>query len=89
MDKRHASVQQWTGRAYPKFCASPPRNGRAWSLDGLNSGQIKDQCAKLLEYDRGHLIPANHFDDNKKTIAETNYMINILPQVVRNVSLKS
>jgi DNA/RNA endonuclease G (NUC1) len=45
-----------------------------WSLNGLNSEEIKDQCVKVAAYDRGHLIPANHFDDNKNTITETNYV---------------
>ena len=33
-----------------------------------------------MAYDRGHLIPANHFDNDAAVIAETNLMINILPQ---------
>ena len=31
-------------------------------------------------YDRGHLVPANHFDYSKKAIKQSNYMTNILPQ---------
>lgn len=31
-------------------------------------------------YDRGHLIPANHLDYSANAIAESNYMTNILPQ---------
>lgn len=31
-------------------------------------------------YDRGHLVPANHLDDSKTSITETNAMTNILPQ---------
>jgi endonuclease G len=32
-------------------------------------------------YDRGHQVPANHLDFSKKAIRESNYMVNILPQV--------
>ena len=80
IDHKRSELQATTGRAYPKYCDAPKRDGKAWSLDGLSSSQIKDQCVSVLAYDRGHLIPANHFDDNKETIKETNYMINILPQ---------
>ena len=31
-------------------------------------------------YDRGHLVPANHLDDSKQAIYDTNSMVNILPQ---------
>lgn len=31
-------------------------------------------------YDRGHLVPANHLDYSANAIAESNYMTNILPQ---------
>lgn len=31
-------------------------------------------------YDRGHLVPANHLDNSKKAIKQSNYMTNILPQ---------
>ncbi len=31
-------------------------------------------------YDRGHLVPANHLDYSKKAIADSNSMANILPQ---------
>jgi endonuclease G len=31
-------------------------------------------------YDRGHLVPANHLDHLAKGIAQSNYMTNILPQ---------
>lgn len=31
-------------------------------------------------YDRGHLVPANHMDFSRKAIHESNYMVNILPQ---------
>ena len=31
-------------------------------------------------YDRGHLVPANHLDGSKRSINQTNFMPNILPQ---------
>ena len=31
-------------------------------------------------WDRGHLVPANHLDHLPKGIAQSNYMVNILPQ---------
>jgi endonuclease G len=31
-------------------------------------------------YDRGHLVPANHLDNDAKAIKQSNYMTNILPQ---------
>jgi transcription antitermination factor NusG len=74
IDKKYKSIQQKTGKAYPKHCQSPQRHRMPWSLNGLNSEEIKDQCVKVAAYDRGHLIPANHFDDNKNTITETNYV---------------
>ena len=32
------------------------------------------------EYDRGHLVPANHLDYSGSAIRQTNFMTNILPQ---------
>ena len=81
IDRTRKAIQQKTGRAYPKYCHAPRRGGKPWSLTGLSMSEIKDQCTSVSSYDRGHLIPANHFDHDKKTITETNYMINILPQV--------
>ena len=34
-----------------------------------------------IRYDRGHLVPANHFDHSHQSISQSNYMTNILPQV--------
>jgi endonuclease G len=34
---------------------------------------------KKISYDRGHLVPANHMDGNKKSIKESNFMTNIVP----------
>jgi endonuclease G len=31
-------------------------------------------------YDRGHLVPANHLDDSRTAIRQSNHMTNILPQ---------
>ena len=31
-------------------------------------------------YDRGHLVPANHMDSDKRSIRDSNYMTNIIPQ---------
>jgi endonuclease G len=31
-------------------------------------------------YDRGHLVPANHLDNSRTAIKQSNYMTNILPQ---------
>ena len=33
-----------------------------------------------IRYDRGHLVPANHLDGFKRSIRQTNFMTNILPQ---------
>src|SRR5690606_20098623 len=32
------------------------------------------------DYDRGHLVPANHLDHSEVAIRQSNYMTNILPQ---------
>lgn len=32
------------------------------------------------DYDRGHLVPANHMDHSKTAIRQSNFMTNILPQ---------
>jgi endonuclease G len=41
---------------------------------------INDYSDFDIAYDRGHMVPANHFDGSKKAIYQTNYMTNILPQ---------
>jgi transcription antitermination factor NusG len=61
-------MQQTNGRAYPKYCLSPPRGGKPWSTEGLLSAQIKDQCSSQIAYDRGHMIPANHWDFDAGTL---------------------
>ncbi|TSC71800.1 MAG: endonuclease G, mitochondrial, partial [Parcubacteria group bacterium Gr01-1014_48] len=33
-----------------------------------------------VHYDRGHLVPANHFDHSQKALKQTNYITNIVPQ---------
>ena len=78
---KSVDIQQYSTRSYPKYCVDPTRNSKAWSMEGLSASQIKDQCNEVLAYDRGHLIPANHFDHSKLMIKESNFMINILPQI--------
>ncbi|GMI13258.1 hypothetical protein TrVE_jg12576 [Triparma verrucosa] len=75
-----SSCQQKNGKSYPKYCLEPLKDGQPWSLAGLKSKERKQQCAKQVGHDRGHQIPANNFDDNKKVCAQTNYMTNIMPQ---------
>ncbi|GMH59070.1 hypothetical protein TL16_g02750 [Triparma laevis f. inornata] len=75
-----SSCQQKNGKSYPKYCLDPLKDGQPWSLAGLNSKKRKEQCSKQVGHDRGHQIPANNFDHNKKVCAKTNYMTNIMPQ---------
>lgn len=48
---------------------------------------IPKECQQLSykgygrNYDRGHLVPANHLDHSKIAIRQSNFMTNILPQV--------
>ena len=35
-----------------------------------------------VHYDRGHLVPANHFDHSLKALKQTNYITNILPMTL-------
>ncbi|GMH65358.1 hypothetical protein TrRE_jg9902, partial [Triparma retinervis] len=72
--------QQKNGKSYPKYCLSPQKDGKAWSLSGLKSKEIKEACQVKLGHDRGHQIPANNFDYSKSVCKQTNYMTNILPQ---------
>jgi len=81
VDKTYKTIQQTTGRAYPKYCLAPSRNFQPWNTNGMKLVQINAQCSSTLLYDRGHLVPANHLDHHKEAITESNYMINILPQV--------
>jgi len=71
------SCQQTTGRAYPRTCVEPLRQGRAWILA---TAQDRNSCTKEASYDRGHLVPANHLDHDQDMIKQSNYMTNILPQ---------
>ncbi len=34
-----------------------------------------------VRYDRGHLVPANHFDHSEKALKQSNFVTNTLPQV--------
>jgi len=45
-----------------------------------SSGKSYREQGKTTQFDRGHLVPANHLDHSKKAIRESNYMTNILPQ---------
>ena len=53
-----------------------------FSLDERVPLDCQQTSAKTYgkNYDRGHLIPANHLDHSENAIAESNYMTNILPQ---------
>jgi endonuclease G, mitochondrial len=41
---------------------------------------VKSYRKKGERYDRGHMVPANHFDHSPSAIKETNFITNILPQ---------
>jgi|APSaa5957512535_1039671.scaffolds.fasta_scaffold14263_6 endonuclease G, mitochondrial len=52
--------------------------------DNANCQQTSTGSYKVTggtTYDRGHLVPANHMDNNATSIKQTNYMVNILPQL--------
>lgn len=67
------NAQHDTGRAkrYDKFF-----------LDPNVPGECQQTTAKAYDhdYDRGHLVPANHLDASESAIKATNTMTNILPQ---------
>ena len=76
------TCQQGSGSSYPKVCTDPlDSDGNAWSLDGYSTSEIAAACDDYLSFDRGHQVPANHYDFDDDLIDETNYMTNILPQV--------
>ena len=76
------TCQQGSGSSYPKVCVDPlDSDGEAWSLEGYSSSEIKASCDDYLSFDRGHQVPANHYDFDEDLIDETNYMTNILPQI--------
>ncbi len=79
--EKDVNIQQYSTRSYPKYCQDPKRNNKPWSTEGLSTSQIKDQCNSVSSYDRGHCIPSNHLDHSETQIKESNYMINILPQM--------
>ena len=79
--EKDVDIQQYSTRSYPKYCLDPLRSNKPWSTEGLSASQIKDQCNSKLAYDRGHLIPSNHLDHSETQIKESNFMINILPQM--------
>ena len=53
-----------------------------FSLDPKVPKECQQYSSKAygLKYDRGHQVPANHMDNSKVSIRQTNYMTNILPQ---------
>ena len=65
-----AGCQQTSTSAYPNYCD----DGTLYS----------SSCTgKKVSHDRGHLIPANNFDNDKNVLKQTNYMINIMPQAAQ------
>ncbi len=60
---------------------SEPRASRFY-LDPNVPARCQQTSSKPYghHYDRGHLVPANHFDGSKISITETNAMTNVLPQ---------
>lgn len=60
-----------------------PRVGN-FILDTNVPTECQQTSAKAYgkNYDRGHLVPANHLDYSKNAIAESNYMTNVLPQAI-------
>ena len=76
------TCQQSGGGAYPKMCIDPlDSDGNAWSLEGYSSSEISAACNDYYAFDRGHQVPANHYDFDEDLVDETNYMTNILPQM--------
>ncbi|MEI7838935.1 MAG: DNA/RNA non-specific endonuclease [Methylococcaceae bacterium] len=53
-----------------------------FSLDSNVPKECQQTSAKTygFNYDRGHLVPANHLDYSQKAITDSNFMTNILPQ---------
>jgi len=53
-----------------------------FSLDSEVPAECQQTTAKAYgqNYDRGHLVPANHLDHSKVAIKQSNNMTNILPQ---------
>jgi endonuclease G len=46
------------------------------------SCQQKSTAGYKFNYERGHMVPANHMDFSLVAIKESNYMTNILPQTI-------
>jgi len=69
------TAQRDTGRLkrHKKFHLDPnvPKECQQKSFRGYGKGK---------DYDRGHLIPANHLDHSITAIIQSNFMTNILPQ---------
>ena len=67
---RSDECQQTSTAAYPSYCS----DGTAYS----------SSCeGTKVSHDRGHQVPANHFDHDAVAIEETNYMVNIMPQAAQ------
>jgi endonuclease G len=49
-------------------------------VDTCQQTSTETYRSRSITYDRGHMVPANHFDDTKEHIYTTNVMTNILPQ---------
>mmetsp|Transcript_16813 Transcript_16813/g.33551 ORF Transcript_16813/g.33551 Transcript_16813/m.33551 type:complete len:909 (+) Transcript_16813:167-2893(+) len=62
--------QQTSTSAYPNYC---------------DDGNLYDDTCTgaKVSHDRGHLVPANNFDNDKNTLKQTNYMVNIMPQAAQ------
>jgi endonuclease G, mitochondrial len=60
----------------PKFSLDPDIPKRCQQTVATSYKRPKGENS----YDRGHLVPANHFDGSKRSINQTNFMPNILPQ---------
>lgn len=69
-------------------CGSQPRLGH-FSKDRAVRKECQQSTGNAypkvggVEFDRGHLVPANHFDHDPLSIRQTNYMTNILPQAAK------
>lgn len=85
-EKRSAVKFRYTARKDHGYL---PRH-RYYSLDP----SLSKECQQFTErsyrglqsnavYDRGHLVPANHLDNDKLAIQQTNYMTNIVPQTIQ------
>ena len=77
-EKRGAIKFQYTAQ---RDTGSQPRADK-FTLDSNVPAQCQQLTANAYghNYDRGHLVPANHLDYSASTIKATNNMTNVLPQ---------